>query len=889
MPLEPGTHLGPYKIVDLLGVGGMGEVYRARDPRLNRLVALKVLRGEREAGPERRSRFIQEAQLASALQHPNIVTVFDIGSSEGGDYLAMELVRGRTLDTVIPANGLTLPHALRYATQIADALAAAHSAGIVHRDLKPGNIMVTDQDQIKVLDFGLATLTAAAPINATDETGERAAAVETGAGTILGTVAYMSPEQAEGHEVDARSDIFSFGAIFYEMLSGLRAFHAASTFGTLAAVLNKEPEPLAKVARHVPPAVDQVVTQCLRKDPGKRAQSTSTLKHEIEALRDAVISGAHLPATKGALSGRTRLLAVGAGVLATAIAAYLLWPSRPLPGSFTPTPLTALPGSETFPSFSPDGSQVAFTWLREGGLGYDVFTQAGAAGTPKRLTDDGFGHMYPAWSPDGTTIAAWHVPRGVSLTAVTTGATGRARLVLVPAQGGDERQVFEWEGAARRLSWSPDGRWLALSPVTVRTHRERGITLVEPATSRQVDWAALEPAYAASENPIFSPDGRRLAFTKMRDDFSADVFVAEVDADGRPVGSPTQLAYGGKEASFPIWTNDGRTLLLIEGVPSSNGGVRRVPIDGSAASEKLGGLEHAGSIALDRAGTRLAFHRPGIDVDIWRIDLQEPAASGRVAPSTMWEEGGDISADGTRLTFASNRSGPREIWVADASGDRALQLTHFGGPVPGSPRWSPDQKWIAFDARPDGNSDVFVVPAAGGPIRQLTKERTEDARPAWSRDGRTIYFASSRSGRSEIWKMPAEGGPAVQVTREGASNVKVSWDGQWIFYQSATAPLTLHRARPDGSEDTLLVDEDVRIGMFTTTERGLWYVLNPVGGRLAVTLKVLNLADGTRREAATVDFVPIPVGLSVSTDERYVTLTRNDPYGADLHVINGFR
>jgi len=888
MPLDPGTHLGPYRIVDLLGVGGMGEVYRARDDRLNRLVALKVLRSEREASPERRSRFIQEARLASALQHPNIVTVFDIGSAEGGDYLAMELVRGRTLDTVIPQTGLPLLHALRYATQIVDALAAAHAAGIVHRDLKPGNVMVTEQDQIKILDFGLATLSATAAINASDETGGRAAAIETGAGTILGTVAYMSPEQAEGHEVDARSDLFSFGAIFYEMLSGVRAFRAASTFGTLAAVLNHEPEPLAKIARHVPPAVDQIVTQCLRKDPRKR-QDTTALKHELEGLRDAAISGAHAPPPPGAFAGWARRAAIGAVVLPVALVAFLLWPSKPLPGSFTPTPFTALPGSESFPSFSPDGSQVAFTWLREGGLGYDVFTQAGAAGTPKRLTDDGFGHMYPAWSPDGTTIAAWHVPRGVSTTAVAIGAMGRARLVLVPARGGAERPVFEWEGAARRLSWSPDGRWLALSPVSTRTHRERGITLVEPATNKQVEWAGLEPAYAASENPIFSRDGRRIAFTKMRDDFSSDVFVADVEADGRPAGPPTQLAYGGKEASLPIWAPDGRSLLLIEGGPSSNGGVRRVPIDGSPASAPIGGLEHAGSITLDRSGTRLAFHRPGIDVDIWRLDLQEPAASGRVAPSTMWEEGGDISPDGTRLTFASNRSGPREIWVADASGDRALQLTHFGGPVPGSPRWSPDQQWIAFDARPDGNSDVFVVPAAGGPIRQLTKERTEDARPAWSRDGKTIFFASSRSGRSEIWKMPVDGGAAVQVTRQGASNVRVSWDGQWIFYQSATAPLVLHRARPDGSEDTLVVDEDVRIGMFTATEHGLWYVLNPVGGRLAVTLKVLNLADGTRRDAATIDFVPIPVGISVSRDERYVTITRNDRNGADLLLVNGFR
>src|SRR5262245_53768946 len=223
MSLPAGTRLGPYQVVSHLGSGGMGEVYQAKDDRLNRMVALKVLPLDLVANAERRQRFVQEAQLASSLQHPNIVTIFDIGSSDSGEYLAMELVKGRTLDGLIPQKGLRLPDALRYGVQITDALSAAHAAGIVHRDLKPGNIMVTEQGQIKILDFGLATLTESTPLGATDET-RAMAVVETGAGMILGTVAYMSPEQAEGHKVDARSDIFSFGAILYEMISGQRAF-----------------------------------------------------------------------------------------------------------------------------------------------------------------------------------------------------------------------------------------------------------------------------------------------------------------------------------------------------------------------------------------------------------------------------------------------------------------------------------------------------------------------------------------------------------------------------------------------------------------------------------------------------------------------------------------
>ncbi len=886
MPLEPGTPLGPYAIVDLLGIGGMGEVYRARDHRLNRLVAVKVLSADRGTSPERRSRFIQEAQLASALQHPNIVTIFDIGSTAAGDYLAMELVRGRTLDAVIPAGGLPLPRALRYASQIVDALAAAHAAGIVHRDLKPGNIMVTEQDQIKVLDFGLATLAEGGPINSTDETGARAAAVQTGAGTILGTVAYMSPEQAEGLPVDARSDIFSFGAIFYEMLSGLRAFRAGTTPATLAAVINLDPEPLTSVAGHVPPRVDELVGTCLRKSVAARAQSSADLKIELDGLRDASISGALQAGPQPRLGRWGRLAASAAAVAAVIVAGLAMWPAPPAPMAFMPSPLTALPGSESFPTFSPDASQVAFTWVREGAASTDVYAKTIGTGTPLRLTDDDGWHMYPSWSPDGSSIAAWHVPRGTSVTSVNA----VTRLVLVPPYGGPERQLFEWAGAPRRISWSPDGRWLAISPVSVRTHRERGITLVSPATGQRIEWAAIDTTFAVSVDPVFSPDGRRLAYTKTRDDFSSDVYLVAIGADGKPGGAPMLLPYGGKEASFPVWTPDGSALLLIDGVPSSNGGVRRVPVDGGEPSGPLAGLEHAGSLALARSAGRLAFHRPGIDVDIWRIDLRNPVASGRVAPSTLWEEGGDISADGTRLAFSSNRSGAREIWVADVSGDHALQLTRFGGPVPGTARWSPDQQHVVFDARPAGNSDIFVVAASGGPIRQLTSDRGEDARPAWSRDGRSIYFTSNRTGRGEIWQVPADGGTAIQISTVGAANVKPSRDGQWLFYQGLTPPLAIHRVRPDGSDDTVVVDEDVRIGMFAATDKALWYVTNPVPGTPpSVILKRLDFASGTIREMAKTDFVPIPVGLTVSADERYAFITRNDRNGSDLLLVASFR
>ena len=264
MSLAAGTQLGSYETLGLLGSGAMGEVYEARDGRLNRQIAIKILPAHLTADPDRRRRFVQEAQLASALQHPHIVTIFDIGSAAGVDFIAMELVRGRTLDRVIPKHGLRVSEAVRYGIDIADALAAAHAAGIVHRDLKPSNLMVTEDGGIKVLDFGLATLTERSTAASDDET-RAADVVDTGEGTVLGTVAYMSPEQAEGKPLDARSDIFSFGAILYEMLCGRRPFSGDSGPATLAAVINLEPKPLGVMAPGIPEPLAKLVARCLKK------------------------------------------------------------------------------------------------------------------------------------------------------------------------------------------------------------------------------------------------------------------------------------------------------------------------------------------------------------------------------------------------------------------------------------------------------------------------------------------------------------------------------------------------------------------------------------------------------------------------------------------------
>jgi len=280
-----------YELLEKLGEGGMGVVWKARDTRLERFVAIKFLPPEKTADPERRRRFAQEARAASALNHPRIITIYDIDHADGSDFIAMEYVAGKTLERLIPPKGMKVAEAVRYGMQIADALAAAHAAGIVHRDLKPANVMVSDAGQVKVLDFGLAKLRDEAVFDESENTRTIAEAANTEQGTIVGTLAYMSPEQAEGKKVDARSDIFAFGALLYEMLTGKRAFRADTKVSTLAAILRSDPEPIEKMADGVPRELIRIVQRCLKKDPEERAQSMADLRIALKEIKEESESG----------------------------------------------------------------------------------------------------------------------------------------------------------------------------------------------------------------------------------------------------------------------------------------------------------------------------------------------------------------------------------------------------------------------------------------------------------------------------------------------------------------------------------------------------------------------------------------------------------------------
>ena len=416
MSLQPGTRLGPYEIERLLGEGGMGVVYKARDVRLKRDVAIKVLPQEFASDAGRLRRFEQEAQAASALNHSNIATIYGIDSQDGTSFIAMEYVPGRTLAEVIPRNGLDLSHALRYGVQIADALARAHGGGVIHRDLKPGNIMVTPDDHVKLLDFGIAKLVHAKDGIAPDVT--RTTDNLTAVGLVVGTTRYMSPEQAQGQQVDPRSDIFSFGAVLHEMITGRVAFGGDSFLDIASAVIRETQKPLSDSGRDVPGELERIVARCLRKDPDRRFQTAADLKVALEELREETESGERSPAVPAPRRRWRRVLlavALAAGVVTPALW-WALSSERapPVRVAMEVVPLTSDPGDEAMPSLSPDGTQVVYVTDAIGSSNSDLHVR----------------------------IAFRRRDRG---------------LFVVSPLGGQERRILEW-AQFDDYCWMPDGR-----------------------------------------------------------------------------------------------------------------------------------------------------------------------------------------------------------------------------------------------------------------------------------------------------------------------------------------------------------------------------------------------------------------------------------------------
>jgi eukaryotic-like serine/threonine-protein kinase len=874
LALTPGTRLGVYEVTALIGEGGMGEVYRGRDSRLNRDVAIKVLRLDHAAD---RDRLLREARAVSALNHPNIVTIYDVGqgtSADGTpDFIVMEFVPGRTLDAVIPKHGMRLAEALKLSVQIADALAAAHAVGIIHRDLKPGNIMVNDNGQVKLLDFGLAKAMAigGAADGATTSLGPHPASSQDG--RIAGTLSYMSPEQAEGKKLDARSDIFSFGAVLYEMLTGQRAFHGDSPASTLSAILRDEPKSPNALAIELPREVQRVLGRCLRKEADRRFQTAADLRVALLELKEESDSGRLAVAIETAPRRRRAPSVLALFAIVVAAAASAVWYSYSrrapiaMPADAHIRPLTAFPGVEDDVALSPDGKQVAFTWRGEKQDNWDIYVMRVNGGRPLRLTTDPAWDDHPAWSPDGEKIA---FVRG-------RGRHSASQLIVVPALGGPERVIAD-NVLFLPISWGPSGRSIICST------SGGGLVSVDiqSRTRTQLTTAGLDSADAI---PRLSPDARTLAFIRRITISNASIFLLPLDADSKPAGKEKLLMHLNVFADGMDWAPEGDSIVYSTGA-LTNSSLVRLYLDGRSVTLPLGQSAFRPSIASH--GAALAYTQEIYDPNIWAVDTKS-GKSHQLIASTALDLSGSFSPDMKKIVFVSTRSGVYELWTCDADGQNPAQLTNFASHL-GAPSYSPDGSMIAFDSSKDGHWNVYVIPSGGGAARQLTSGISTDVRPSWSPDGQWLYFGSDRTGHWQIFKINVNGGQPVVVTRQAGTEAVVSPDGQFLYYaqQNKSGLWRMALDGPDKSEVQVLDDVGqswwglTRDGIYSIDRSASQNVVRFYSFATQKTTRAVTLPEGTSL------YPQGGRGFAISPDGRFILYTNIDHEEGDLYLVENF-
>jgi eukaryotic-like serine/threonine-protein kinase len=857
MPLGAGSRLGPYEIASLLGVGGMGEVYRARDPRLARDVAVKVLSIGSGREGENLQRFATEARAAGSLNHPNVLAVHDVGEEDGLPYVVSELLEGQTLRQRLQAGPLPVRRALEYARQIAEGLAAAHARGIVHRDLKPENVFLTREGHVKILDFGLARLLHEPPPGDEGARGSDTATL----GRVLGTAGYMSPEQVRGETVDARSDIFSFGAVLHEMVCGQRAFKRSSAIETMNSILTDEPPQLDTLQGALPPGLVRIVSHCLEKEPEARFQSARDLAFDLEALSGA--STASLPPLRRRARPRTLLLGAAAFLTGAGLAAlaFALW--RPLGSVPRLERLTFRRGTIESARFAPDGQTVVYgaSW---GGAPVELFT--GRVGSPE-------------WSALGRTRTELLAVSSRGELAVSLGRrrvgtfVGSGTLARLPLAGGAPREVQE---DVQEAEWSPDGSELAVVRTVAGQNRIEypiGTVLYQTA-----GWTS---------NLRFSPRGERLAFIDhpVWGDDGGHVAVVV------PGGPVTRLSRNWGSALGLAWHPSGREVWFTGTREGSARALHAVDLSGREREvARMAGVLTLHDVAQGRAllshhvvRREIAGRAPGAaeERDLSWLDYSYPS---------------DLSDDGSTLFFAENGEGGGRGYAAylrRADGSAPAVRIGEGAAM----ALSPDGKWALANRDYTTDSPTLVlVPTGAGQAIVLPRGGVNTQAATFFPDGRRLLLAGSQAGQAvRAYVQDRDGGDPRPLTPEGTrfnlASRPVSPDGRQVLLRDGEGRWRLYSV--DGGPEARTVpgltpdDQPVR---FTSDGRRL-YAYTP--GEVPAQLFRVDLATGQREPWLALQPADragvLAVGpVQVTPDGRaYV-------YGyrrvlSDLYVVTGLR
>jgi eukaryotic-like serine/threonine-protein kinase len=831
MKLGDGTRIGTYEITGTLGSGAMGNVYRARDSRLGRDVAIKALPDALSGDEDALARFEREARFLAALNHPNIAAIYGIEEVDGERLLVLELVSGETLEERLKRGAIPLAESLGIAVQIAAALEAAHEAEIVHRDLKPSNVKVLPNGRVKLLDFGIARH------GASDE-GVFADPAEiniTKSGAIVGTPQYMSPEQLFGEPVDRRTDVWAFGCLLYEMLTGRHPFPGRSYFDLADAIRTREPD-WSSLPRGTPDTLQRLLARCLRKNLHDRLHDIGDARLELEELVADRAS-----ARRRAPSAATWTL-VGVIVLAVAGVAALLATRGTRASSSADVPalrftqVTSAEGVEQFPAWSPDGAAVVYAG---GGTGIrNLYLRRLGASEAQQLTSGDHDDIQPTWSADGSRVLFVRA-RAASRRLEPADVFG--------AYESGEGDVWSVEVASKRETQlvanafspdvSPDGRSIAVDASWAGPRR---IWIVDARGLNPVQVTSDSSEAVTHVRPRWSPDGKRIVYQRVeRTRFD----LAVVDLGTRASTVVTGDVY---RKINPVWSRDGKMIYYSS---DAGGGMNvwRLPVD--ARSRRAGNAQQLTSgagqdleIAVSPDGKRLLYTTLHQNADLWRLPMTpEGDVAGKpeqLVATTREDSRGEWSPDGQRIAFNSDRAGPMNLWI-HTLGDRSTRQITSGVGGDFQPTWSPDGKTLVFFSSRNGkaDTDIWKVDVASGALTQLTRGRSLDLNPFFSPDGKEIVFQSDSSGRLELWVMAADGTRLRQLTTVGAMGHFIRWLGNDTIYFRSPSSAKLLRVSPKGGEpQTTIADVGSHIsfspdGTRFIDVRGhkvLW--LNPLNG-----------------------------------------------------------
>ena len=821
-----GKSLRSYRIEAKLGAGGMGVVYKAVDSRLGRAAAIKILSAT-ALNADRERRFIQEAKAASSLNHPNIVTIYDIDTQEVDgkpvQYIAMEYVAGDTLDHLIGRKGLRVRDVLKYAVQIADALAAAHAAGIVHRDLKPANVIVSPQGQVKILDFGLAKLSEPGETDAYAETLHGEGSPLTEAGTILGTVAYMSPEQADGKKVDARSDVFSFGSVLYEMATGQRAFAGGSKLSSLSAVLYKDPQPPSQTIPEIPPELDRIIARCLKKDPERRWQTVADVKVALDELREEMES--------------SKVGIVGPAPGARSVPPEKRWPfARLVTGIVLGVALGLVSGiSYEQKFFRPEPPSFQRLTFRRGDVtsakfapGDTVVYSAEWDGAPSTLfsAQPGNREARPLQLPNARVLA---ISQSGEM-AILLGGGEVGTLARVPFGGGAPREILQGVSGA---DWGPDGESLAVVRAVSGRYR-----LEYPVGTVLYETESRPPGM-----PRVSADGKLVAF------FDYDAEVGDYSLCVIGSGHPKQTLSRGWRATGALnWSPDNREVWFSGGQPGGDPALYAITLAGvQRLVSQIGGMIVMQDVARDgRVLLSTVNSRLGI------LYLPPDGAAQR---DLAWLDSSllyDISNDGKSIVFAelSNGQGRNSaIYVRNTDGSPAIRLGNGHRPA-----LSPDGKWVACIHHEGERSGLMLLPTGPGESRFPKIEGIRFDGVEWFPDNKRILFTGNESGHtSRTWVYDLEENKWAPLTREGTRGTRVSPDGHWFI---TIDPHKLFLSPVGGGESKAIVDLQPGESVVRWSGDGKYLFLQQ---REPSSIKISRLEVAThRREPWLVLKVPEP-------------------------------